>query len=62
MRVQSGEEVYGRLVSTASEAPIAGPFGSDGKRFLVAQIDPAASSVPIQVVRNWSAVLAREAR
>ena len=45
-----------------SEAPVAGPHGSDGKRFLVTQVDPAAGNVPVQVVRNWSALLARQAR
>jgi hypothetical protein len=45
-----------------SDAPVVGPLGSDGKRFLVAQADPVAGSVPIEVVRNWSALLARRAR
>jgi hypothetical protein len=45
-----------------SDAPVAGPLGSDGKRFLVVQVDPAAGNVPVQVVRNWSALLARQVR
>ena len=45
-----------------SDAPVSGPFGSDGKRFLVTQVDPAAGNVPIELIRNWSGLLARRNR
>jgi len=61
-RLRDGIEIGPPAKMGLSGAPIDGPYGSDGKRFLVAQIDPAASSEPIQVVRNWSALLARETR
>jgi len=40
-----------------SDAPVL-PLGSDGKRILVMRFDPDATQVPIQVVRNGSALLA----
>ncbi|MHC4941339.1 MAG: protein kinase domain-containing protein [Planctomycetota bacterium] len=61
-RLRDGIEIGPPTKLGLSEAPIAGPYGSDGKRFLVAQMDPATGSEPIQVVRNWSALLARQAR
>ena len=61
-RVGDGIEIGPPAKLGLSDAPVFGPLGSDRKRFLVAQIDPAAGSVPIQVVRNWSALLARQAR
>jgi hypothetical protein len=41
-----------------SKAPVR-LIGSDGKRCLVMQFDPGAGDVPIQVVRNWPALLER---
>ena len=61
-RLGDGIEIGPPVKLGLSEAPVGGPYGSDWKRFLVAQIDPAASSEPIQVVRNWSALIARQIR
>jgi serine/threonine protein kinase/Tol biopolymer transport system component len=61
-RLRDGIEVGPPTRLGLSEAAIAGPYGSDGKRFLVVQRDPAAGSEPIQVVRNWSALIARQTR
>jgi len=61
-RVRDAIEIGAPAKLGPSEWPITGPLGSDGNRFLVIQVDPAAASVPIQVVRNWSALLARRAR
>jgi dipeptidyl aminopeptidase/acylaminoacyl peptidase len=59
-RLGDGIEIGAPVKLGLSETPIDGPIGSDGKRFLVRQIDPAARSEPIQVVRNWSALLERQ--
>ena len=61
-RAGDGIEIGAPTRLGLSDAPVVGPLGSDGKRFLVAQVDPAAGNVPVQVVRNWSALLARQAR
>jgi hypothetical protein len=42
-----------------SDASIVGPFATDGKRFLVTQVDLSAASVPIEIVRNWSALVTK---
>jgi len=61
-RLGDGIEIGAPTKLGLSDAPVFGPAGSDGKRFLVAQIDPSAGSMPTQVVRNWPALLARQAR
>jgi hypothetical protein len=45
-----------------SGTPFTGPHASDGKRFLMIRWDPAPTGEPIQVVRNWPALLAKPAR
>jgi hypothetical protein len=61
-RLGDGIEIGPPAKLGLSGTPFEGPYGSDGKRFLVIQKDPAPSSVPTQVVRNWSALLARRPR
>jgi hypothetical protein len=61
-RLGDGIEIGPPAEPGLAEPLFKGPYGSDGKRFLVLQKDPAPGSVPIQVVRNWSALLARQDR
>jgi Tol biopolymer transport system component len=59
-RLEDGIEIGTPVSLGIAEAPRL--LGSDGERFLVEQRDPAAALNPIGIIRDWPAILEREAR